>query len=112
MQNKHELENDGGPQQLPGAHGNLQTDNAPFALPHQTEVELAHLHHRLIALENVVIALLADAPDRQLVLAHAIAAYITPRTGRTQHPSTVHAAALIRQLLTRAGHVRCAQTCT
>jgi len=46
-----------------------------------------------------VIALLAGASDRQLDLAHEMAAYISPRPGFTQHTLTVHAAAHCMVLL-------------
>jgi hypothetical protein len=43
--------------------------------------ELEQLHIRMIALENLVIALLATASDRQLELAQAMTSYISPRPG-------------------------------
>lgn len=77
------------------------------AVPHLTAVELAHLHGRVIALENLVIALLAEGSDRKVVLAREMAAYISPRPGFTQHPPTIHAAAQMLQLVKRAAHFRC-----
>jgi hypothetical protein len=68
--------------------------------------ELVQLRIRVIALENVVIALLAKAPDRQLDLVREMAAYISPRPGFTQHPLTVHAAAEMVHLVERALHFR------
>jgi len=53
-----------------------------------------------------VIALLAEAPDRQLDLVREMAAYISPRPGFTQHPLTVHAAAEMIDLVERALHFR------
>lgn len=46
-----------------------------------TNAELVQLRIRVIALENLVIALLAEAPDRQLTLARGMATYISPRAG-------------------------------
>jgi hypothetical protein len=64
------------------------------------------LRIRVIALENLVIALLAEAPDWQLDLAREIATYISPRPGFTQHPLTIHAAAHMVDLVERAGPFR------
>jgi hypothetical protein len=64
------------------------------------------LRIRAIALENLVIALVAEAPDRQLGLALEIATYISPRAGFTQHPLTIHAAAHMVDLVERARHFR------
>lgn len=67
-----------------------------------TNAELVQLRVRVIALENLVIALLAEAPDRQLALALDMATYISPRTGFTPHPVTLRAADEMRSLLDRA----------
>jgi hypothetical protein len=53
-----------------------------------------------------VIALLAEASERQLGLAREMAAYISPRPGATHHPLTIHAAAQMIDLVERAGHFR------
>ncbi|CAN5400322.1 hypothetical protein BH10PSE19_BH10PSE19_01650 [soil metagenome] len=74
--------------------------------PQLTNAELVQLRIRVIALENLVITLLAGASDRQLDLAHEMAAYISPRPGFTHHPLTVHAAAQMIDLVERAGHFR------
>ena len=71
-----------------------------------TDAELRQLHVRVIALENLVISLLADASDRQLTLAREMAAFILPRPGFTAHPLTVDAAAQMISLVERAGHFR------
>lgn len=60
------------------------------------------LRIRVIALENLVIALLAEAPDRQLTLARGMATYISPRAGYTRHPVTLRAAAEMLSLVDRA----------
>jgi hypothetical protein len=74
--------------------------------PELTNTELVQLRIRVIALENLVIALLAEASDRQLNLASEMAAYISPRPGFTQHPLTIHAAVHMIDLVERAGHFR------
>jgi hypothetical protein len=71
-----------------------------------TNAELVQLRVRVIALENLLIALLADASDRQLILAREMAAYISPRPGYTQHPLTIHAAAHMVDLAQRANQFR------
>lgn len=75
-------------------------------IPELTNAELVQLRVRVIALENLVIALLAGASDRQLDLAHEMAAYISPRPGFTQHSLTVHAAAHMVDLAQRASQFR------
>ena len=75
-------------------------------IPELTNAELVQLRVRVIALENLVIALLAEAPDRQLDLAREMAAYISPRTGFTQHPLTIHAAAHMVDLVERVRQFR------
>jgi hypothetical protein len=77
---------------------------APVA--RMTHTEWVHLRMRLIALENVVIALLAVAPESQLALVRDMAACIAPRPGATPHPLAVRAAAQMVQLVERAGHFR------
>jgi hypothetical protein len=74
--------------------------------PELTNTELVQLRIRVIALENLVIALLAGAPERQLDLAREMAAYISPRPGFTHHPLTLHAAAQLIDLVERASHFR------
>lgn len=69
-----------------------------------SNAELVHLRCRVIALENVVIALLADGSERQQALIREMATYISPRPGYTPHPLTLEAAALMEQLVDRAAH--------
>lgn len=67
-----------------------------------TAAEQANLHTRVIALENLVIALLADATDAQRARARSMAQYILPRSGFTPHPLTLQAAADMNHLIDRA----------
>ncbi len=62
----------------------------------------AEMRTRVIALENLVIALLAAATDEQRDLARGMADYIAPRPGATPHRLTVHAAHRMTDLLARA----------
>ena len=73
-----------------------------------TATECAQLRIRIIALENLVVALLAQAPERQLALVHEMATHISPRPGFTAHRATLHAADEMRSLLVRAGRFRLA----
>jgi hypothetical protein len=72
-----------------------------------TNAELVQLRIRVIALENLVIALLAEAPDRQLTLARDMATYISPRAGFTPHPITLRAADEMLSLVDRADRYLC-----
>jgi hypothetical protein len=71
-----------------------------------TNAELVQLRIRVIALENLLIALLADAPDDQLNRIRDMAAFIVPRPGFTRHSLTIHAAAEMVSLVERSGHFR------
>ena len=88
-----------------GPNGSQEASNtselqAGIALP--ANIEIAQLRVRVIALENLVIALLAEAPGRQLNLAREMAAYISPRIGFRRHPLTLRAAAHMIDLVERA----------
>ena len=89
-----------------GPQGESVAAEAQSQAPALTNAELVQLRIRVIALENLVIALLADASERQLDLAREMAAYISPRPGSTHHPLTVHAAAQMVDFVERAGHFR------
>lgn len=78
-----------------------RTDIAPV-----TGSELARLHSRIIALESLVITLLAERTERQLDHVAAMAALITPRPGAAPHPLTTEAAAQMLQLVERGRHFR------
>ncbi len=74
--------------------------------PPLTNAEIVQLQIRVIALENLLMVLLAESSDRQLDLAREMAAYISPRPGFTPHRLTVHAAARMINLVEGAGHLR------
>jgi hypothetical protein len=86
--------------------GGLVPTEMHSEVPELTNTELVHLRVRVIALENVVLALLAESSDRQLDHVREMAAYISPRSGSTEHPLTIHAANHIVQLVERATHFR------
>ncbi|MEO9167577.1 MAG: hypothetical protein ABI230_04155 [Aestuariivirga sp.] len=83
-----------------------QEGSIPREVPQLTNAELVHLRIRVIALENLVISLLAEASDHQLSLAREMAAYISPRAGFTHHALTIHAADHMTDLVERASHFR------
>jgi hypothetical protein len=86
------------------------TDSAPnneqISIPELTNAELVTLRIRVIALENLMISLLATGSDRQLELAREMAVCISPRPGFTQHPLTIHAAAHMVDLVERSDRFR------
>ena len=90
--------------------GGAATDSSPdterIAVPDLTNAELVTLRIRVIALENLMISLLATASDDQLRLAREMAGHISPRPGFTQHPLTIHAASHMADLVQRANHFR------
>jgi hypothetical protein len=69
-----------------------------------TDAELIHLRVRVIALENVVLALLAAGTTRQQELTVEMANIIRPRDGAVSHPLTIEAANLIEGLVHRSRH--------
>lgn len=69
-----------------------------------TDAELIHLRVRVIAVENVVLALLAAGTTRQQELAVEMAGTIRPRDGAVSHPLTIEAANLIEGLVQRSRH--------
>ena len=83
---------------------NAAAEPPPF--PKMDDAEFQALHVRVIALENLVIALLAAGSDQDRALAGEMASYISPRPGFTRHPSTIHAAGHISDLVERAVRFR------
>lgn len=82
------------------------TDKEQIPTPEMSNAELVALRVRVIALENLVISLLATASDQQLELAREMAGYISPRPGFTPHPLTIHAAAHMVDLVERSTRFR------
>jgi hypothetical protein len=77
-----------------------------FEIPELTNTELVQLRIRVIALENIVMALLTDAPEHQHDRVRSMAAQISPRPGMTPHPLTTQAASHMIEMVERAGHYR------
>ena len=89
----------------PGGPQGEQVAEAQSQAPALTNAELVQLRIRVIALENLLIALLADASERQLAGARNGSLHLT-RPGSSHHPLTVHAAAQMIDFVERAGHFR------
>ena len=90
--------------------GGAEPDGAQLLAPERltsatappTAAEWVEMHTRVIALETLVVALLATASDVQRDLAREMAATIKPKPGATPHPLTVHAAHRMGALIERA----------
>ena len=70
------------------------------------DAEEGNLAARLIALENIIVALLADAPESQSERVREMADFISPRPGKTPHRLTIEAARNMLALVERADHYR------
>ncbi len=101
-------DNEGGASGQGPQDGSISGQADPTDIPQLSNAELVQLWVSVIALENLVIALFAEAGDRQITLAREMAAYVSPRPGFTHHPLTVHAAVHMIDLVERAGQFRAA----
>ena len=68
----------------------------------QSEMDIEHLHVRVIALESLVIGLLAGGSDAQRDFARNMAGYIAPQPGSTPHPLTTRASHQMLNSIERA----------
>lgn len=89
-----------------GSFTSLHEHQMPTVAGEIGDAEAGNLRVRLIALENLVIALLAGAPEDQSALVREMAAYISPRPGATPHRLTVEAARNMLSLVERAAHYK------
>ena len=85
-----------------GSQAEVAAAGDQVPMPENGTAEVGALHIRMIALENLVVSLLATASDRQIEQAGEMARYISPRPGATHHPLTTHAAAHMADLVERA----------
>lgn len=76
-------------------------DDNDDKVPPLTNAELVQLQIRVIALENLMVSLLADASDKQLARVRDIAASIFPRPG-VEHRLTVQATVQMEHLTQRS----------
>lgn len=70
------------------------------------DAEAVNIRVRLIALENIVVALLANGTQDSLELVREMARYISPRSDATPHRLTIEAADNMRAIVERAEHFR------
>ena len=80
-----------------------------------SDAEWEQLRGRVIALEQLLITLLAQSDDRQLEQVREkvrdMATYISPRIGCTDHPLTLHAAAQMLRMVERSRYFRASPDC-
>ena len=87
-----------------GQQSTLRYNPEGWDIPDLSNADLVQLRIRVIALENVMIALLAQVQEEGLETVRDMAASILPRAGHTQHPLTIHAATQMLQMVERAQH--------
>lgn len=92
-----------------GAIATLACEVLP-GVPDMTNAELVLLRVRVIALESLLIAVLAEGSDLQRETARDMADVISPKDGATQHALTLRAAQHMADLLDRAIHIRGAKS--
>jgi len=83
-----------------------QVSCAAAEIPPLTNAELVQLQVRVIALERIAIALLAQSSEEKLRLIRDMATYILPRAGRTRHHLTIGAATQMINLVEEAAQFR------
>lgn len=86
-----------------------ETHVAMTGAPNMTNAALVLLRVRVIALENLLIALLAEGSDRQRRAAVDMAEAISPREGFSEHALTIRAARRMTDMVERAGRIRAAR---
>ena len=88
--------------------GGAQTElkNRTSEDPHIGNAELVQLRVRVIALENIVLALLSENPDKTHEKVRALAELISPREDATQHPLTTEAASHMSRFADRAARFK------
>ena len=89
-----------------GDTAGLQTHERGSVVGEIGDVEDGNLRVRLIALENIVVALLAGAPESQSRLVREMADYISPRPGVTPHRLTIEASRNMIALVDRAARYK------
>jgi hypothetical protein len=89
-------------------HPSQRRHPAPGDEPALSNAELVQLRVRVIALENMVIAMMANAPPGQQAIVREMATYISPRPGYTPHTLTIHAAGQMLSLVDRADRFQAA----
>ncbi len=98
-------DNEGGNPDLAAAHAAPRGEDGQLPAP-LSQAELVRLRVRVIALENLVIDLLAQSRLEQDERVRRMVEYIAPRAGYTPHPLTTQAGAQMVHLADRARHFR------
>lgn len=75
-------------------------------LPVMSNAEIVLLRVRVIALENILVAVMATGSDRQVQAARDMAELISPHPDAIQHPLTIRAAQHMDSIVHRALHIR------
>jgi hypothetical protein len=90
-----------------GAKGNRDPDtNQATIVGEVGDAEEVNIRVRLIALENIVVALLASDAQDVPELVREMAQYISPRSEATPHRLTIEAARNMLAIVERAEHCR------
>jgi hypothetical protein len=95
-----------------GPQHQLQHDEHSNDVSHLANNDFFKLHIRVIALENLFIALLAEGSEKQTERALEMANVIAPQSGFTRHPLTIHAARHMHNLVERATKLKASDTQT
>ncbi|MEO8936230.1 MAG: hypothetical protein ABI277_15255 [Burkholderiaceae bacterium] len=74
--------------------------------PPLSNTDLVQLRIRVVALENLMLAVLAEGTEAQSALAKEMVGNILPRDGYTPHPITIHAAQQMLHLVERASRIK------
>lgn len=96
-------------QRWDGEGGAVASTPATPATATFDDAELVQLRMRVVALEGIVLALLAHGSGPQRNAAARMAGHILPRMGATPHPLTIRAARRITQLVDRAHRLSAAR---
>lgn len=96
-------------QRRDGEGGAVARTPASSATSSFDDAELVQLRMRVVALEGIVLALLAHGSGPQRSAAARMAGHILPRMGATPHPLTIRAARRITQLVDRAHRLNAAR---
>jgi len=74
--------------------------------PQMNNAELVQLRVRVIALENIMLALLSESSAETQAKVRDMAELISPREGSTEHPLTIEAALHMNRFTDRAERLR------
>lgn len=90
-----------------GASGDPNPDSLPATIVGKVgDAEAVNIRVRLIALENIVVALLASGSQDGPELVREMARYISPRSQAKPHRLTIEAARNMLAIVERAEHCR------